>query len=164
MGSVSPELLGVAVLPVGADGRSLLHGLVSLLVEASGLLAGGGKASELSVVLLGGADPVDAGVSADSLVGWVHHHDFVELERGVLSNPVRVEHAQVRALTGNTLLSNGLVGAGSLDLLDATGVAGLSVNGTLGDVSLATTSADADSVNDVALLLLEAELARLVGS
>ena len=58
VGSVSPELLGVAVLPVGSAGRSLLHGLVSLLVHASGLLAGGGETSALSVVVLGGGSGV----------------------------------------------------------------------------------------------------------
>ena len=159
VGSVSPELLGVAVLPVGSAGRSLLHGLVSTLVHASGLLAGGGETSALSVVVLGGHDPVNAGVAADGLVGWVHHDDLKELEGGILTNPVGVEDTEVGALAANTLFGDGLVGTLSLDLLDSTGVAGLSVDATFGNVSLAAASADADAVDDVALLGLEAELA-----
>ena len=69
--SISPELLGVSVLPVASAGRSLLHGLVSLLVHASSLLAGGSETSALSVLVLGSADPVDAWVSADGLVGRI---------------------------------------------------------------------------------------------
>ena len=162
--SVSPEFLGVAVLPVGSAGRSLLHGLVSLLVHASSLLAGGGETSELSVVVLGGHNPIDAGVAADAFVGGVHHDDLKELEGGILANPVGVENTEVGALAGNTLLGDGLVGTLGLDLLDSTRVSGLSVDATLGDVSLAATSADANTVDDVALLGLVAELACLVGT
>merc|ERR1711899_217097 len=134
--AVSPELLGVSVLPVGAARGSLLKSLVSLLVHASGLLAGGGETALLSVLVLAGADPVDARVSADGLVGWVNHDDLVVLETGILTNPVGVEDAEVRALAGNALLSNVLVSALSLDLSDAAGVAGLTVDGTLGAVAL----------------------------
>lgn len=162
--SVSPELLGVAVLPVGAAGRSLLHGLVSLLVHASGLLAGGSDTAELSVLHGGGADPIDTGVATDGLVGRINHDDFVELEASILTNPVRVEGAEVRALAGDTLLGDGLVSALSLDLGDATRVSGLTVDGTLGTVSLATTSSDADTVDNVTLLGLETKTACLLGA
>ena len=162
--SVSPELLGVAVLPVGSAGRSLLHGLVSLLVHASGLLAGGGDSAELSVLHGGSADPIDTGVATDGLVGWVNHDDFVELEGSILSNPVRVEGAEVGALAGNTLLSDGLVGTLGLDLLDATRVSGLTVDGTLGAVALTATSSDANTVDNVTLLGLESKSACLLGT
>ena len=78
--SVSPELLGVSVLPVGSSGWSLLKSLVTLLGESSVSLTGGGKSTELSVVLLGVTDPVDAWVSSDSLVGWVDKDNFIEFE------------------------------------------------------------------------------------
>ena len=162
--AVSPELLGVSVLPVGAARGSLLKSLVSLLVHASGLLTGGGKTAVLSVLVLAGADPVDARVSADGLVRCVNHDDLVVLETGILTNPVRVEDAEVGALASNTLLSNGLVSAGGLDLGDSARVSGLTVDATLGGVSLAATSADADTVNDVALLGLEANTAGLLGT
>ena len=80
MASVSPEFLGVSVLPVGSSGWSLLKSLVTLLGESSVSLTGGGKSTELSVVLLGVTDPVDAWVSSDSLVGWVDKDYFVEFE------------------------------------------------------------------------------------
>ena len=162
--SVSPELLGVAVLPVGSAGRSLLHGLVSLLVHASGLLAGGGETAELSVTVLGADDPIDAWVAADGLVGWVHKDDLKELEGSILTNPVGVKDTHVAALAGDALLSNGLVSALGLDLLDATRVSGLTEDLTLGDVSLTATSTDADTVDDVALLGLVTDLACLIGT
>ena len=164
VGSVSPELLGVTVLPVASSGRSLLHGLVTLLVHASGLLAGGGETALLSMSVLGGDNPVDAGIATDGLVGWVDHDDFKELEGGVLTAPVSIEHAEVAALAGNTLLGVGLVTALSLDLLDTTRVSGLTVDATLGGLSLTATSADADTVDNVSLLCLVAHLSRLIGA
>ena len=86
--SVSPELLRVSVLPVGSARGSLLHGLVSSLVHASGLLAGGGEAAKLSVVVLRADDPVDAWVASDSLVRRIDEDDLEELEAGVLAHPV----------------------------------------------------------------------------
>merc|ERR1719210_1736622 len=161
--SVSPELLGVSVLPVGADGGSLLNGLVSLLVHATGLLAGGGETAHLSVLHLLAADPVDTWVAADGFVGWVDEDDLEELEAGVLAHPVGVEHAHVRALAANALLSDGPEGTGGLELAD-TEVSGLTADGTLGHVSLAATSSDADAVAHVALLGLVSEAAGLVGA
>ena len=162
--SVSPELLGVPVLPVGSARWSLLHGLVSSLVHASGLLAGGGETAELSMVVLGGDDPVDTWVASDGLVGWVHEDDLKELEAGILTNPVGVEDAHVAAFTGDALFSDRLVSALGLDLLYATGVSGLTEDLTLGDVSLAATSADADTVDDVALLGLVTYLSSLISA
>ena len=160
--SISPELLGVSVFPVGSAGRSLLHGLVSLLVHASGLLAGGGQTAELSVSVLAGDDPIDARVASDCLVGWVHKDDFKEFETGILTNPVGVENAHVGALAGNTLFGDGLVGTLGLDLLDATRVSGLTEDLSLCDVPLAATSADSDTVDNVSLLGLVTDLACLV--
>ena len=149
--SVSPELLGVPILPVGPARRSLLHGLVASLVHASGLLARGGQTAKLSVIVLRGDDPVDARVPSDGLVRWVHEDHLKELEASILANPVRVEDTHVAAFAGDALLSDRFVGALGLDLLNATGVSGLTVDLTLGDVSLAATSANADTVDDVAL-------------
>ena len=162
--AVAPEDLGVSLFPVATAGWAGLDGLVSLLVHASGLLAGGGLSTELTVLHLGAADPVDTWVSADGLVGRINHDNFEEFETGVLTNPVGVEDTEVGALAGNTLLGNGLVGALGLDLLDSTGVSRLTVDLSLSDVSLATTSADTDAVHNVALLGLVADLACLVGT
>ena len=113
--------------------------------------------------VLGGDDPVDLGVATDNLVGWVNHDNFVELVGGVLTNPVRVENAEVTTSTSNTLFSNVLVSLGLLELGD-THVSWLTVNATLADHALATTTTDTASVDDVALCSLVAQLAGLVGT
>ena len=106
MGSVSPEGLGVSAAPVGTGRRSGLGSGVTLLGKTSGLNAGGGETSHFSVTVLAGADPVDAGVSADSLVLGVNEDNFVELEGSILTNPVGVKDTEVRALAANTHLSD----------------------------------------------------------
>merc|ERR1712166_1498283 len=64
---------------------------------------------------------------SDNLVGWVNHDNFVELVGGILTNPVRVEDAEVTTPTANTLFGNVLVGLGLLELGD-THVSWLTVN------------------------------------
>ena len=161
MGSVSPELLSVSSAPVSTDGGSGLGGGVTLVLETTGLLAGGGEASHFSVTMLAGADPVDAGVSADSLVLGVNEDNFEELEAGILTNPVRVEHAEVGALAADTHLSDSLVGLFLLELADAV-VNGLTENDTLADVSLTTTTSYTGSVDNVTLGSLVTETVSLV--
>ena len=161
--SVSPEFLGVSSLPVGADGGSGLDSLVSLVPESTGVLAHGGESSALSVVVLGGADPVDAGVLTDGGVAGVYHDNFVEFETGILSNPVGGKDSKVGALPSNALFSLVSVGPLFLELMDSL-VHGLSKDGSLAHQSLATTSADADSVDYKALLSLVSESSGLIGA
>ena len=87
------------------------------LVETAGLLAGGGEAAGLAVLVDGVDDPVDAGVDADGLVLGVDEDDLVVLVGGVLVDPVGVEDAQVGAAAADTLLSGGLEGALVLELV-----------------------------------------------
>jgi hypothetical protein len=128
-------------------------------------------------------DPVDAGVAADRLVLGVNEDDLEVLVSSVLVNPVgvysqpsasclqpnpnthreRTQHAQVSASPANTLLSSGPQRALVLELVD-TLVGGLSVGGTLGDGLLAVSTADTDTVDNVALLGLVTETASLVGA
>merc|ERR1711870_220350 len=109
MAPVSPVLLGVSLLVVSTDRWSELVSLVASSEHTSRLLSGGSESSKFSLLVLARHDPVDAWVTSDSFVGWVDENDFVELETGVLTNPVRVEHAEVRALAADTLLRDGLV-------------------------------------------------------
>ena len=111
----------------------------------------------------GVADPVDAGITADSLVLGVNANDLEVLVGGVLVDPVGVQDAQVGATTANTLLSSGTKGTLVLELVD-TLVGGLAVGGTLGGRALATTAADTDAVDNVTLLGLVTETASLVGT
>lgn len=109
------------------------------------------------------ADPVDAGIAADSLVLGVDADDLEVLVGRVLVDPVGVQHTQVGAAAANTLLSGGLEGTLIFELVN-TVVGGLAVGGTLGNRALATTAADTDTVDNVALLGLVAEAAGLVGA
>ncbi len=131
--------------------------------KTSVLLASSGEATGLSVLVLVGGNPVDSGISGDSLVVGVNKDDLEELEGSVLTNPVGVENSEVSATSSNTLLSDGSVGSVGLELVD-TLVNGLAVNDTLGDGSLAASSSDSDSVNHVALLGLVTELSGLVNA
>ena len=163
MSSASSPLENVSLSPRGSDGWSSLVGSVSLHSQSSVLLTGGGEASEFSLVVLLIADPVDSWVALDSLVSWVDADDLEEFVGGVLSHPVGVEHSQVGALSADLLLSHRSVGSGLLELSD-TSVDWLTVDDTLVDSSLSSTSSDSDSVNDVALLGLVSEGSGLVQS
>ena len=94
-------------------------GLVVLVTTAktSALLAGGGQAAKLTMLVDWVDDPVDAGILADGLVLWVDEDDLVVLVGGVLVDPVRVENAQVSASATDTLLGGGLEGALELELV-----------------------------------------------
>lgn len=88
------------------------------LVEATGLLAGGGEAAGLAVLVHRVDDPVDAGVDADGLVLGVDEDDLVVLVGRVLVDPVRVEDAEVGAAAADTLLGGGAERALVLELVD----------------------------------------------
>ena len=163
MGSVAPEGLGVSATPVSTGRGASLGSLVTLLLETTGLLTDGGETALLSVAVLAGADPVDAGVTSDGLVVGVNHDDLEELVGGILTNPVGVEDAEVGATTADTLLSDVLVGLLLLELAD-TMVDGLTENDTLADVSLAATTEDTGAVDHEALLGLVTQSARLIGA
>merc|ERR1712147_474333 len=95
--SASSPLEGVSASPACSLGWPDTVSSVSLLSEASVLLASGGESSELSFVVFFGDDPVDSWVLLDGVVCWINHDDFEELVGGVLSYPVGVEDSQVGA-------------------------------------------------------------------
>ena len=161
--SVSPELLGVSTSPRGSDGGSLLGSNGSLLEETSSLLTGSGLSSEFSVGHLSGADPVDARVVADSSVVGIDHDDFVEFVRSILSNPVGVEDSHVLASSTDLLFSDVSVGSSFL-LLSDTEMHWFTINDTLMDCSLSSSSSDSASVDGVSLLLFESKSSGLVES
>ena len=115
--AVTPEGEGVVPLP-GLPAAS--SGLVELvaLAQSTALLAGGGEATALAVLVDGVDDPVDAGIAANGFVLGVDEDDFVVLVGRVLVDPVRVEDAQVSSAAADTLLSGGLEGALVLELVD----------------------------------------------
>lgn len=89
------------------------------------LLSSGGKTASLAALVDGVADPVDASIATDSLVGGVDKDDLEVLVDTVLVDPVRVEDAKASATTGNTLLGGRAKGTLELELVDSL-VGGLS--------------------------------------
>jgi hypothetical protein len=125
-------------------------GAVALDAKTTVLAASGGKTTSLSVLVDRVNDPVDSGVVADSEVLGIDKDDLVVLVGGILVNPVGVEDAKVVASTTSTLLGNGAEVADELELVD-TLILGLTVDDTLVVGSLAATTADGDTVEDVSL-------------
>lgn len=161
--SVATEGEGVVELPDVTTARAVLVEATALVTETTELLAGGGEATDLAVLHGRLADPVDGGVATDGGVAGVDHDDLEELEGTVLTDGVGVEDAEVHAVAGSALLSEGTEGAGTGHAEDplTTGLA--PDDATVSGPSAATT-ADADAVDDVTLLGLVAELAGLVGA
>ena len=95
---------GVVALPVAATAGATGAIVKMTLLGTTVLAASGGQAVVLAVLVHSVADPVDARIAADGLVGGVHKDDLVELVGRVLGNPVRVEDAETAALPANTLL------------------------------------------------------------
>jgi hypothetical protein len=160
--AVTPEGESVVPLPRLPPASSGVVVLVSLS-KTTALLAGGGEATALAVLVDRLGDPVDAGITADGLVLGVDEDDFVVLVGRVLVDPVRVEDAEVSGAATDTLLSSGLERALVLELVH-TLVGRLAIGGTLGDGPLATTTADADAIDNVALLGLVSQTTSLVGA
>lgn len=95
-------------------------------------------------------NPVDLGISSDSLVEWVYQDDFVVLVGGVLVDPVRVQNPQSAQLPSCPLLSYGAEVPLELQLVD-TLVARLTVYDTLAVGSLAAATTDSHTVYNKAL-------------
>jgi len=131
------------------------------LVETSALFSSSSKPPALSVLLNRLDDPVDLGITANSLMLRVDEDNLKVLVGGILVDPVGVENTQVCTAAADTLLGSGLEGALVLELVH-TLVGGLAICGSFGDRPLATSTADTDAVDDVSLLGLVSEAAGLV--
>ena len=162
--TVALELGDVAVEPGGAVGAALdAVGAVSLLAEAAGLAAGGGEAAALAVLVDGVDDPVDAGVVADLGVAGIDEDDLVVLHGGVLVDPVGVEDAEVGVLAAGLLLGDGLEVALELEVVD-TLVLGLTEDHTTVILTLASSTTNTGTDNDVSLFGLVSETVSLIGT
>lgn len=64
------------------------------------------ETTHFSVLVDRVAEPLNFGISPDSLVEWINQNDLIILVRGVLSYPVRVQYSQGTTLTTNTLLKS----------------------------------------------------------
>jgi len=133
------------------------------LLDTTTLAASGSESAHLPVLHHWVADPVDARVVADDAVIGVNQDDLKELVHSVKTNPVAVENPQAAAAASNPLLGEVAKVPGGLDPVDGTRSAGLSVDDTLVDRSLAGATADTNPVDHVALLGLVSQPAGLVG-
>ena len=175
-----PVALGVVALPgLSASSSGLVETVT--LAETAGLLASGSKTTGLAVLVDWLDDPVDTGITTDGLVLWVDKDDLEVLVGGVLVDPVGVKDSQVGATASDTLLSGGLEGSLVLELVDSL-VGWLSYNSiyqrlsiilvfssilrtvgsTLWNWALASTTTNANTVDDIALLGLVTETASLI--
>lgn len=137
--------------------------LGSSAVLSTGFASGGGESTQLTVLVDGVHDPVDAGVVTDGSMSNVDQDDLVELVGGVLVDPVGVEHTEVSASLGGSLLGLGAQRTLPLELVNTLS-GGLSVDNTLGGRSLSSSSSHTDSVDHISLLGLVSETAGLVRS
>ena len=137
--------------------------MMSLSSESSVLLANGGKSSSLSMLVRTFSNPVDSWVVSDSVMRRINEDDFVVSVRSVLTNPVTVKNSEVSCKSSNSDFSNSLEGSSVLHLVD-TLRRRLSVNDTLGVLSLSSSCSYLDSVDDKSLLSLVAESSGLVRS
>lgn len=87
-------------------------------VETARLLAGSSEPTSFTVLVDRLDDPVDARITADSLVLGINENDLVVLVGGVLVDPVGVKDAEVGAAAANTLLGSGLQRTLILELVD----------------------------------------------
>ena len=160
--AVALEVERVVLLPVAAARRAD-EGVrpVAALPEATVLASSGCEAAKLAVLVRGGNDPVDARVLPDGGVLGVDEDDLEVLVRGVLVDPVGVEHAEISALAANALLGDRAERAAGLDLVD-TVVLGLTVDNALAVRPLASSPADRNAVHNEALLGLVSEAVRLI--
>jgi hypothetical protein len=138
-------------------------GTVALDTQTTVLLASRGEASSFAVLVHRVHDPVNAGVVSDRHVGGVHQDNLEVFVGGVLVDPVRVQHSQVHGKSASTLLSHAAQVASILQLVN-TLVLGLTEHDTLGVGSLAATSANSHTQDNIALLGLVAKLVGLVSS
>jgi hypothetical protein len=138
-------------------------GSVSLDAQTSVLAASGGKAASFTVLVNRVDNPVNAGIVSDGNVVGVHQDYFEILVGSILVDPVGVQHTQVGGNSACTFLGNRAQVSDEFELVDAL-VLGLTVDDTLVVGSLSATSADSNTVDNVALLGLVAELVGLVSS
>ena len=72
------------------------------------VLAGGGEATALTVLVRGIADPVDPGIVTDLGMGWIDHDDLIVLHGSILVDPVAIENAKITKFPSDLLFGHRL--------------------------------------------------------
>jgi len=156
--TVATKTEGVVPLPGGRLGGVVVATAFS---ETAVLFTNAGETASLPALVHRLGDPVDPRVAANSLVIRINENDFVVFVDTVLVDPIRVQYSQVTTAPTNTLFGNTPQSSLRLEVVH-TLMNGFTVGGTLRDVLLAVTPADADTVDNVSLLGLVSQPAGLV--
>ncbi len=151
--TVTTQGEGVATFPVGTTTST--DGLVEsmALSDTSVLLSDSSQSTCFSSLVHSGTDPVDAWVSRDCFVVWVHENNFKVLVRRILVDPIRVQHAQIETSTGNSFFSSRTQRTLVFELIDSLR-SWLSVHLSFGHWSLSSTTSHTDTINHKSLLSL----------
>lgn len=131
------------------------------LSKTTALAACGSQPAHLPVLVDWLCDPLGIGVSSDSLMEWIDEDNLEEFVCGIFTNPVRIQDSQSPAVAPSSFLGHRLKAPGKLELVD-TMVHGLAIGGPLGHGPFATTTTHPNAVDDIALLGLVAQPARLI--
>jgi len=105
----------VSLPSLSATSRSLVETMA--FAETTRFLAGSSETTRFAVLVYGVDDPVDASITADSLVLRVDQNNLKVFVGRVLVDPVGVEDTQVSATTTDTLLGGRLEGSLVLELV-----------------------------------------------
>ncbi len=71
--------------------------------------AGSSQSAQLTVLVYRLADPVDPGITTNSLVLGIDENDLKEFVDRVLSHPIRVEYTQTTTVPASSLLNNKMI-------------------------------------------------------
>lgn len=132
------------------------------LAKATTLAACRSQPTHLPVLVDGLGDPLGVRVSSDSFVEWINEDHLKKLVCRIFTNPVSVQDSQSPTVTPRSFLSHRLQAPCKLELVN-TMMDGLAVGRTLRHRALAATAAHTNPVDDITLLGLVAQPARLVG-
>merc|ERR1719234_2695562 len=151
------------LLPVSSSRRTYHIAVSVSLTHTTVLPPRSCLSTQLTVLHDGLADPVDARITTDCFVHGVDHDDFVVQVRGILTDPVRTQHAKCASKTSCSLFSLGSSTPLKLDLVD-TFAFGFTVRSTLRYRLLTSTTSQTNTVDNVPLLGTVPESASFIGT
>jgi len=146
--TVAAEAESVVPFPGGQLGGVVVAAAFS---ETTVMFSNAGETTSLPALVHRLGDPVNPRVAANGFVIGVYEDDLIIFVDTVLVNPIRVQDSQVTATPANALFRNTPQSSLGLEVVH-TLMDGFTIGGTLRDVLLAVTPADANTVDNVSLL------------
>lgn len=133
---------------------------MSTLAKTTSLTSSRSKTTAFTVLVHRVANPVDTGIVTDLEMRRIDKDDLVVLHGSILVHPVRVENTKVGKLASNLFFRDRLKVPLEFDLVD-TLVLGLTENHTTVVGTLASSTTDSDTDNNVSLFGLVSEAVSL---